>query len=105
MRLVLVLPILTLAISTISWRVDRSVKAEKVNTAGNAVTGLVADIPDQGQSDLIPSLNRVSSYDYAKCIESCDKQYESCAKGGDAERVKYCSNQHDRCRKACLEHK
>jgi hypothetical protein len=49
--------------------------------------------------------DRINTYDYAKCIESCDKQYSDCAKGGDAERVKYCSNQHDRCRKACLEHK
>jgi len=104
-RLVLVLSILTLPISTASWRVDAFVKAEKSTTTGNAVRGLVAVLPGQDQNDVVPNLNRASSYDYSKCIESCDKQYEACAKGGDAERVKDCSNQHDRCRKACLEHK
>jgi hypothetical protein len=54
---------------------------------------------------LNPNVDRILTYDYAKCIESCDKQYSDCAKGGNAERVKYCSNQHDQCRKACLEHK
>ena len=51
------------------------------------------------------SLNEVFVFDYAKCIESCDAQYDRCTKNADADKIKYCSNQHDQCRKACLEHK
>ena len=57
---------------------------------------------DSGSSLL---MSEAAGFDYAKCIESCDKQYSDCTKNGDAERIKYCSNQHDKCRKACLEHK
>ena len=42
---------------------------------------------------------RAVAYDYSKCLESCDIQYAACAKGGDAAKVKYCSAQHDKCRK------
>ena len=47
------------------------------------------------------------AYDQGKCIESCDMQYSTCtskAPPNDADHIKYCSNQHDSCRRACLEH-
>ena len=46
----------------------------------------------------------ILAFDQGKCIESCDARYLSCAKDGDAARIKYCSDQHDQCRKGCLEH-
>ncbi len=47
------------------------------------------------------------AFDIDKCISSCDMQYSNCVKntGGTADGIKYCSNQHDACRKACMEHK
>jgi len=44
----------------------------------------------------------LASYDYAKCIESCDIQYKACIDRGNE--VQYCSDHHDKCRKDCLEH-
>jgi hypothetical protein len=74
----------------------------------NAITASAAPATIDGtdwQLPVNPVLSGVISYDYAKCIESCDNQYSACTKNGDAEKIKYCSNQHDKCRKACLEHK
>jgi hypothetical protein len=45
------------------------------------------------------------AFDYEKCIASCDAQYARCAKGGDADKIKYCSGQHDSCRNGCLKKK
>lgn len=77
--------------------------AVTTSSPASAVTPDVASILDK--TDLELGVSAAFGFDYAKCIESCDSQYEHCAKGGDAEKIKYCSNQHDRCRKACLEHK
>jgi len=73
--------------------------------SGNGVGGGSESVGAPGGAQSSFGTNEVVFYDYAKCIESCDKQYEACAKGGDAGRIKYCSDQHDKCRKACLEHK
>src|SRR5258708_38198265 len=57
------------------------------------------------QLSVNPVLSGVITYDQAKCFESCDNQYSACTKNGDAEKIKYCSNQHDLCRNKCMEHK
>jgi hypothetical protein len=41
-------------------------------------------------------------FDMGKCIESCDNQFSRCEQNGNDNR--YCSNQHDRCRTACIQH-
>jgi len=73
--------------------------------SGNGIGGASESVGVTGEVQSTFSMSEVMFYDYAKCIESCDKQYDACAKGGNAERIKYCSDQHDKCRKACLEHK
>jgi hypothetical protein len=106
MRQVSLVAISVLVISILSWgRATRATPDQSPNTCRSA-EALSADT-----FTLTPweptnfNLDGIGSFDYAKCIESCDKQYADCAKGGDASRIKYCSDQHDKCRKACLEHK
>jgi hypothetical protein len=83
---------------------DRSLHpAENQIAAPSALASTVARYDLHLNPDL--RLAEVSSFDYAKCMESCDNQYSACTKNADAEKIKYCSNQHDRCRNACLEHK
>ncbi len=96
------LAISILAMSMLGWRVDAGRKTDMPGAVSGPVAGYATDFTVDGEYglNLYPA-----AYDYAKCIESCDKQYADCAKGGDAGRIKYCSDQHDQCRKACLEHK
>ena len=84
-------------------------KYKSIVETADPVAALSADSSTVHSYGLHLSLNlgltEISSYDYAKCFESCDNQYSACTKNADAEKIKYCSNQHDQCRKACLEHK
>lgn len=108
MRHVPFLAILILAVSIFGWCIEAGAKDEPVKV-DNPVAAFAAGPGTVGGHDLQLRLNlglsEMASYDYAKCIESCDNQYSACAKNGNAERIKYCSDQHDQCRKACLEHK
>jgi hypothetical protein len=105
MRQVFLVAISVLVISVFSWGIGaRATPDESPNTCRSA-EALSADASTLTLRELTNfNLDEIVSFDYAKCIESCDKQYADCAKGGDASRVKYCSDQHDKCRKACLEH-
>jgi hypothetical protein len=72
------------------------------------VFGLIAgtsSATDRNESQPSFGTPSIVVFDQAKCLSSCDDRYLSCAKGGDAERIKYCSNQHDQCRNACLAYK
>jgi hypothetical protein len=104
------MPLLVLSILalSLSWSIQASAQAKAVPNADNPGVTSAAPATIDGhdwQLSVDPVLSGVISYDYAKCIESCDNQYSACTKNGDAEKIKYCSNQHDKCRKACLEHK
>jgi len=102
-KCLLVIAVLTM--SSVLWGSETH-QSNGMQSAKESVATLPCGAaPTANFSQFEAGLGAVSTYDYAKCIESCDKQYSDCAKGGDAERVKYCSNQHDKCRKACLEHK
>jgi hypothetical protein len=105
MRQVSLVAISVLVISVVSFgNVTRATPDEAPNACRSA-EAMSADtfmLTLREPTNLI--MDWTASPDYAKCIESCDKQYADCAKGGDASRIKYCSDQHDRCRKACLEH-
>lgn len=91
------------------WHINAEAKGKQLATTDNSVIALSTHSSNVQRHDLPLNLDigliELSSYDYAKCIESCDNQYSTCTKNADAEKIKYCSNQHDRCRKACLEHK
>jgi hypothetical protein len=106
MRQVSLIAISVLVISVLSWgSATRATPNESPNTCRSAEAFSVdAFMLTPGYSTNF-NLEGTAPFDYAKCIESCDKQYADCAKGGDASRIKYCSDQHDKCRKACLEHK
>ena len=100
------LVVAVLAMSSVLWGSDAKDKSNEAPRAKYSAATLSSNSGSGvGVQQIEFDLGRVTTYDYAKCIESCDKQYSDCAKGGDAERVKYCSHQHDQCRKACLEHK
>ena len=104
MRQVSLLAISVLVVSVLSWGgVTCATPGESPNTCRSA-EALSDDASTLTRAPTNFNLDEIVSFDYAKCIESCDKQYADCAKGGDAGRGKYCSDQHDKCRKACLEH-
>jgi hypothetical protein len=102
------LPYLAIAIFLVCILLGHTNLSAKTDTSTTTSAPLSAATLDLGsifdKTDLELGVT-ATGFDYAKCIESCDSQYDHCAKGGDADKVKYCSNQHDRCRKACLEHK
>jgi hypothetical protein len=103
------LPYLAVAIFFLSVLLGHTNLSATTDTGVTTSASAAAVAPDFSsifdKTDLDLAVNAATGFDYAKCIESCDSQYSACAKGGDADKVKYCSNQHDRCRKACLEHK
>ena len=82
-----------------SWKGDNMMGLSKVAVIAMFLSATIG-MSQPGGVECHP--DAVATYDYAKCIESCDNQYSACVKRG-AE-VQYCSDQHDRCRKACLEH-
>lgn len=103
------LPYLAVAIflmSVLLGHTNLNAKTDTAITTSGSVSAVTLDFSSVfDKTDLELGVTAAAGFDYAKCIESCDSQYEHCAKGGDADKIKYCSNQHDRCRKACLEHK
>jgi hypothetical protein len=106
MRQVSLIAISVLVISVLSWgSVTRATPDESANACRPAEAWSADAFTLTTLEPTESNLDGIGSFDYAKCIESCDKQYADCAKGGDASRIKYCSDQHDKCRKACLEHK
>jgi len=84
----------------------------KKETAANvpAISGDTTQDSEAGRESNMQSLfptmpNPLIAYDYSKCIESCDIQYNSCINrgNGSADWIAYCSRQHDLCRNNCLQ--
>lgn len=98
---------LLLVLSAVSsaWAVAEGQTRPRFNRADLVSSNTSADIArDPEASPHSLGTRPILAFDQGKCIESCDARYLSCAKGGDAARIKYCSDQHDQCRKGCLEH-
>lgn len=68
------------------------------------LVGSVYSIDDEVQ-DASANKPVVLTYDQDNCLESCDIQYDRCTKKNpnNPDHIKYCSDQHDSCRRKCLE--